>query len=286
MSLGINPAYRDHETIGTQTDDTGDKPQEFLHELLTIPNLLTGYRLSQAPWAYKAMRDNPGANWGKLTFDIGTDLEGNLARLSRLPVVGKYLAAIGFRSSKYGRILDPVADYAYGAAATKGLNDAGVLPAHLTKAMLAQKAHKGALTVAATAKGIELHVSNTGAAGEAATVGSIVAYARSDAETETKKRLAWRASAYGLGVAGLALSSMASLGYTQDAGFVELPESVNDVLDSVNRACGRILPGRQAITHAEYLAGIGQTSEAIVTPDTAMPPLGDRIGEYMLERLV
>lgn len=239
----------DISTVG-EKDPFADPPSQPLveqnswqHEVFTIPNAVTLFRGAMAPWGYKAMRDNPGEQWKNVGKVFATDLEGNIGRLEKVPHIGQFLAKIGCRTSIYGAQGDVVSDVAFGTSVLAGGMKGGSIPWCLGKWMFYQRAYKSGVTLGAKAEGNTLKVSNAGAAGEFLGAISIPLFGAAEAQTETWKRAAVKGTAVVLATGNLVLSSIASAGYTQDAGLVELPESVDRFVTRVDRFVGKFLPG-------------------------------------------
>lgn len=233
----------DYDRMINKGMDVFNRVEAFLGDALTIPNAVSLFRLLSAPSGYRDMRDNPGEKWKKISAIITTDLEGNLARLNRLPKVGAFLGKIGFRTSDLGAQLDPVADFSYGMSVLAGGIKGGVVPRHLGSAVFMQRSLKAGVTVAAKADGETLKVSNIGAAGEFVGVFAQPMFGAAEAQENPLKRHAVRAVAYGLSVAGFAMSSMSTLQYLQDAEVVTLPESIDTALTIIDNRVGQLLPG-------------------------------------------
>ena len=224
------------------TDQTADK-RNWRNDLFSIPNGMTLYRLLAAPWAYKAVAKNPKGKWLSVGLVSTTDFEGNAARLEKLPVVGKFLAKIGFRTSEIGRQIDPVADFIYGGAVALGGLKSGAIPASVAKAALTQKVVKGGITIAATFERKTLEVNNTGKAGEVLTAlgsyGCIAAEAIENPNTRLAAKIAGSTAALG----GVALSWLSTIGgYANDAGYLDTPR-LRHLLERSDTFLERFTPG-------------------------------------------
>lgn len=220
-----------------------NKAETFLGDALTVPNAVSLLRLLSAPGGYRDMRDQPGKKWKKIAGITATDLEGNLARLNRLPRIGEFLGKIGFRTSETGAQLDPVADFSYGMSVLAGGVKGGTIPRHAGSAVFMQRSLKAGITLGAKAEGQTLRVSNIGAAGELVGVCGNIAYAASEAQSTPIKRYAVRGLAYALMATGFVMSSASTLQYGQDAHLFDLPETIDTALSIADAKVGQLLPG-------------------------------------------
>jgi phosphatidylglycerophosphate synthase len=238
---GIGTAYA--ETLPSNESASAAEAHSVAYDIFTIPNAVTLFRALCAPWGYSAMRDNPGENWKEIGEVFGTDLEGNLGRVGKLPIVGKTLTKLGFRTSPYGAQADPVADVLFGGAVLAGGIRGGAIPRRLGTTMFMQKAYKSGVTLGAKAEGNTLKVSNTGALGEFIGAVALPTFAAAEAQETPWKKFLVKGAAVGLASGSLVLSTLASVSYTQDAGLVELPEIVDHALARLDEGIGKILPG-------------------------------------------
>lgn len=226
--------------VDSQIHDTPDT--SWLDEAATVPNAMTLFRLAMAPWAYHAVATAPKENWKAVGLVSLTDLEGNVARLGDHPRLGHIFRALRFRKSNIGEQGDPVADTVYGAAVAAGALKSDSMPRWLAKAMLVQKGVKSTITISAKARGQDLHVHNLGKVGEAVSaVGSYGCIAAEAIESPVKKRLAKLGGSV-VAIAGLAASTLATVGLADEAGYIEAPR-VSAALVRMNSALDRFVPG-------------------------------------------
>lgn len=177
-----------------------------------MPNGLTLARLLLTPWVVRRLHDDPRTWPTAAAFAVSDNFDGILARAGE---TRPRLARLGFRTSEFGRKLDPLTDKVFTAAVVAAGMHNGVVPLALGAASLAQKAAASAVTISNESHGIEMAVTRTGKRAEFATnvAFGLVFIATS---LPPQRRRIVRRTATAVGAAGVTAASYATYTYWRD----------------------------------------------------------------------
>jgi cardiolipin synthase len=193
----------------------GERLQQLREDVLTVPNALSVLRLAGTPLVAKRLHDDPEGTWPQAAaFLLSDNADGILARAGDK---SETLSNLGFRTSEFGRQVDPVADVASTSAMLVAGMRNGVVPKWLGGAALAEKAFKSAHTVLATARGAELHVSKLGKRSAFATNVSIGMLFPGEQIENEEQKANYRKKWIALAAAGIVGSLVADIGYIAQA---------------------------------------------------------------------
>jgi phosphatidylglycerophosphate synthase len=135
-------------------------------DLCTVPNALTLGRLVLTPWVVRRLHRDPHTWPTAALFAFSDNFDGILARAGD---TRPQLARLGFRTSEFGRKVDPFTDKVFTAAVVGAGMHNGVIPPALATASLAQKAAVSAVTMRNESRGVEMAVTTVGKRAEFAT---------------------------------------------------------------------------------------------------------------------
>ena len=217
--------------------------QEKYHgaDINTIPNAMSATRLLVTPLMYKLMAENPAKHWWKAGLvALSDNADGAAARLGdKHPS----LAALGLRRSEVGRKLDPIVDKVYTSAMIlAGIKNRSI-PKPLAAVALVQKAGVSAVTLNAERQQQEIHVTATGGLGEFATNLGLGGLMASPAVESLPKRTMLRAASIGLAAAGVAISSVAAVGYARQSAL--LPAEPTAIETNLEAFAGHLIPSKR-----------------------------------------
>ena len=181
-------------------------------DVLTVPNGLTLTRLVLTPWVVRRLHRDPQTWPVAAAFAFSDNFDGILARAGE---TRPRLAALGFRTSEFGRKMDPLTDKVFTAAVVAAGVHNGVIPAALGAASLAQKAGASAITLRNESRGVELAVTRIGKRSEFATNMAYGALFIATSLRPNQRRVV-RPIAIAVGAAGVAAASYAAYTYWSD----------------------------------------------------------------------
>src|SRR5207248_11803505 len=116
-------------------------------------------RLVLTPWVVKRLHRDPQTWPLTAVFAFSDYFDGILARAGE---TRPHLARRGFRTSEFGRKVDPLTDKVFTAAVVGTGMHNGVIPVTLGAASLVQKAAASSVTVWNESRGVELAVTRIG----------------------------------------------------------------------------------------------------------------------------
>jgi phosphatidylglycerophosphate synthase len=182
------------------------------HDLFTVPNGLTLTRLVMTPWVVRRLHRDPSTWPVAAAVAFSDNFDGILARAGDSR---PQLARLGFRTSEFGRKVDPLTDKVFTAAVVVAGIRNGVIPASLGVASLAQKVGVSVVTLRNESRGVELAVTRIGKRSEFATNMAYGLLFIATSLRPTQRRVV-RPVAIAIGAAGVAAASYAAYTYWRD----------------------------------------------------------------------
>lgn len=189
--------------------------KEFLHDIFTIPNVLTLGRLALSPLVAREVYKDPGNGW-KLAalFAFSDNIDGMLARLGdKHPE----LAKLGLRKSEFGRKADPFVDKIFTAEMLVAGMANGTVPKWLGALSLTQKGAVSVMTLVNERQGTELAVTKLGKYTEFTTNAGIGMLFIAEGIEDEQRRHEVRTAGLAIAAGGIIGASAASYGYYQKA---------------------------------------------------------------------
>ena len=203
-------------------------------DLLTVPNGLTVTRLLLTPWVVRRLHRDPHTWPTAAAFAFSDNFDGILARAGE---TRPRLARLGFRTSEFGRKVDPFTDKVFTAAVIGAGMHNGVIPPALAVASLAQKAAVSAVTLRNESQGIEMAVTTVGKRAEFATNMAFGVLFMATSVRPSRRR-GVRRIATAVGAGGVAAATYAAYTYWRD-GRQAQPRAGVSRLTSSPSASGR-----------------------------------------------
>lgn len=189
--------------------------KELVLDIATVPNAITGLRYLLTPRMVRAFEKNPGKLWPVVGSVMASDnVDGALARLGNK---SERMRSYGFRTSRFGRVFDPITDKRTTYKVGKACVDNGIIPKTIGQYAANQKATAAARAGLSWARGLDVPVTKEGKYSEfAANVGFGIAVA-SESIANPLARNSVRYLGLIAGTTAIGAASNADYGYGQTA---------------------------------------------------------------------
>lgn len=189
--------------------------KELALDIATVSNAITGLRYLLTPKMVRAFEKNPGKMWPVVALVMASDnVDGALARLGDK---SEHMRAYGFRTSRFGRVFDPITDKRTTYKVGKACVDDGIIPKGIGRYAANQKATAAVRAGLSWARGLDVPVTKEGKHSEfAANAGFGVAVA-SESITNPLVRNSVRYLGLVAGTTAIGAAATADQGYGQTA---------------------------------------------------------------------